>query len=147
MSAPIFVDTNILVYALDAGAGDKQRQAARWMELIWRSGRGCLSTQVLHEFYVTVTQKLRPGLARPDAQTEVRGLLAWRPVTLDEIGLERAWIVEQRFGLSLWDSLIVAAAQATGCGHLLTEDLQDGQQLDGVQVMNPFRHQPEEAGL
>jgi predicted nucleic acid-binding protein len=147
MSAPIFVDTNILVYALDAGAGDKQRQAAAWMELIWRSGRGRLSTQVLHEFYVTVTQKLRPGLPRPEAQAEGRGLQAWRPVALDESVLERAWTVEQRLGLSLWDSLIVAAAQASGCGHLLTEDLQDGQQLDGVQVLNPFRHQPDTVGL
>jgi predicted nucleic acid-binding protein len=64
MSAPIFVDTNILVYALDAGAREKQRQAAAWTESVWRSGRGRVSTQVLHEFYVTVTQKLRPGLDR-----------------------------------------------------------------------------------
>lgn len=147
MSAPIFVDTNILVYALDAGAGDKQRLAAAWVDRLWRSGRGRLSVQVLHEFYVTVTQKLRPGLSRPVAQAEVRGLLSWRPVPPDEAVLERAWHVEERFGLSFWDSLIVAAAQAASCSHLLTEDLQDGQQLDGVQVMNPFRRQPQAVSL
>lgn len=145
MSAPIFVDTNILVYALDAGAGEKQRQAAAWTESVWRSGRGRVSTQVLHEFYVTVTQKLRPGLDRSAARVEVRGLMSWRPVQLDEVMLESAWDVQDRFHLSFWDALIVAAARAAGCGHLLTEDLQDGQMLDDLRIVNPFLHQPAEA--
>jgi predicted nucleic acid-binding protein len=142
MSAPIFVDTNILVYALDAGAREKQRQAAAWTESVWRSGRGRVSTQVLHEFYVTVTQKLRPGLDRSAARAEVRGLMSWRPVQLDQVMLESAWDVQDRFQLSFRDALIVAAARAAGCGYLLTEDLQDGQVLDDVRVVNPFLHQP-----
>jgi predicted nucleic acid-binding protein len=142
MSAPIFVDTNILVYALDAGAGEKQRQAAAWTESVWRGGRGRVSTQVLHEFYVTVTQKLRPGLDRSAARVEVRGLMSWRPVQLDEVMLESAWDVQDRFQLSFRDALIVAAARAAGCGYLLTEDLQDGQVLDDLRVVNPFLHQP-----
>lgn len=145
MSAPIFVDTNILVYALDAGAGEKQRQAAAWTESVWRSGRGRVSTQVLHEFYVTVTQKLRPGLDRSAARVEVRGLMSWRPVQLDEVMLESAWDVQDRFQLSFRDALIVAAARAAGCGHLLTEDLQDGQMLDDLRIVNPFLHQPADA--
>lgn len=145
MSAPIFVDTNILVYALDAGAGEKQRQAAAWTESVWRSGRGRVSTQVLHEFYVTVTQKLRPGLDRSAARVEVRGLMSWRPVQLDEVMLESAWDVQDRFQLSFRDALIVAAARAAGCGYLLTEDLQDGQMLDDLRIVNPFLHQPAEA--
>jgi predicted nucleic acid-binding protein len=142
MSAPIFVDTNILVYALDAGAREKQRQAAAWTESVWRSGRGRVSTQVLHEFYVTVTQKLRPGLDRSAARAEVRGLMSWRPVQLDQVMLESAWDVQDRFQLSFRDALIVAAARAAGCGYLLTEDLQDGQVLDDLRVVNPFLHQP-----
>lgn len=145
MSAPIFVDTNILVYALDAGAGEKQRQAAAWTESVWRGGRGRVSTQVLHEFYVTVTQKLRPGLDRSAARVEVRGLMSWRPVQLDEVMLESAWDVQDRFQLSFRDALIVAAARAAGCGYLLTEDLQDGQMLDDLRIVNPFLHQPAEA--
>jgi predicted nucleic acid-binding protein len=145
MSAPIFVDTNILVYALDAGAGEKQRQAAAWTESVWRGGRGRVSTQVLHEFYVTVTQKLRPGLDRSAARVEVRGLMSWRPVQLDEVMLESAWDVQDRFQLSFRDALIVAAARAAGCGYLLTEDLQDGQVLDDLRIVNPFLHQPAEA--
>lgn len=142
MSAPIFVDTNILVYSLDAGAGDKQRRAAAWMAVLWSTGRGRISTQVLHEFYFTVTRKLRPGLNREEAQAQIRDLLSWRPVPLDESLLERAWPLEARFGFSFWDALIVAAAQATGSGMLLTEDLQDGQRVDELLVVNPFLHDP-----
>jgi len=145
MNAPIFVDASILVYALDAGAREKQRQAAMWTELVWRSGRGRVSTQVLHELYVTVTQKLRPGLDRSAARAEVRGLMSWRPVQLDEVMLESAWDVQGRFQLSFWDALIVAAARAAGCGYLLTEDLQDGQVLDGLRIINPVQHQRAEA--
>lgn len=142
MSASIFVDTNILVYALDAGAGVKQEQAANWLELAWRSGRGRISTQVLQEFYVTVTQKLRPGLDREAARAEVRALSAWRPVQVDESVLESGWDLQDRFQLSFWDALIVSAARTAACAYLLTEDLQDGQRLDGVLVVNPFLHQP-----
>lgn len=143
MTAPIFVDTNILVYALDAGAGQKRVQAREWMAMAWQSGRGRLSVQVLEEFYVTLTRKLRPGLPPDRAREEVRALLPWQPIEKGPAMLESAWRLQDRFQLSWWDAAIVAAAKATRSRYLLTEDLQDGQDLDGVLVVNPFRHTPD----
>ena len=81
MSDVVFVDSNILVYAHDADAGPKRDRAVKSLRLLWESGAGRLSVQVLQEFYVKVTRKW-PN-ARQAARSEVRDLLAWRPVTPD----------------------------------------------------------------
>jgi len=142
MTEPVFVDANVLVYTRDAADPAKQRRAGEWMSRLWNDRRGRVSVQVLDEFYVTVTRKLRPGLDRESARTFVRTLFAWDPVPMDTKLLDNAWTVEDRFSLSFWDALVVSAAQLAGCTTLLTEDLQDGQDLDGVRVVNPFRHDP-----
>ncbi|MFM2197980.1 MAG: hypothetical protein RLZZ505_1412 [Verrucomicrobiota bacterium] len=133
-----FVDTNLLVYSFDECDPAKQERAGLVMRKLWESRSGRLSFQVLQEFYVTVTRKLKPALARERAREEIRDLLAWHPVRPSPALLEVAWQVEDRFGLSWWDSLIVASAKASECGILLTEDLQDGLEIDGLRVMNPF---------
>ncbi len=89
-----------------------------------------------------MTHKLRPGLDREVAQADVRDLMAWRPVGIDGPLLEDAWWLEQRFRLSFWDAQIVAAARSAGCRYLLTEDLQGGQDLDGLIVVDPFATPP-----
>jgi len=136
----VFVDTNVLVYARDAAHPDKQRQAAAWMRHLWESRRGRLSFQVLQEFYAAVTTKLRPGMKPADARRDVRALLAWKPLLVGAAELEVAWAVQERFGLSWWDALIVSSAQSAGCRFLLSEDLQDGQKLAGLEVLSPFSH-------
>jgi predicted nucleic acid-binding protein len=136
---PVFVDTNVLVYARDASEPEKQPQAAAWVEHLWRTRTARLSFQVLQEYYATTTRKLRPGLAPEQARAEVRDLVAWRPVPVGTQLLEAGWTVEDRFGLSCWDALIVAAARIAGCEYLLTEDLQHGAEFDGLQVVDPFR--------
>jgi predicted nucleic acid-binding protein len=78
------------------------------------------------------------------ARNEVRTLTSWNPLVVDGAVVERAWTVQDRYRLSWWDALIVGAAQLSGCGSLLTEDLQDGQALGDVRVVNPFRHAPED---
>lgn len=138
----IFVDTNVLVYARDANQPAKQPAAKAWMEHLWGTGTGRLSTQVLSEFYVTVTAKLHPGMPRAEARADVSDLMAWRPVAVTADLIADAWAMQDRYQLSYWDSLIVAAAKQAGSDLLLTEDLQDGQDLDGVIVVNPFRHPP-----
>jgi predicted nucleic acid-binding protein len=143
MSATVFVDTNILVYRRDAGQGEKQARADAWMERLWAERNGRLSYQVLQEYYVTVTAKLRPGLDAEAARNDVRSLLAWHPIRVDAGVIEAAWVLQDRYKLSWWDSLIVAAAQVADCRVLLTEDLQDGQELGEVRVVNPFQHAPE----
>ena len=135
----VFVDTNVLVYARDASEPDKQPRAAAWVEHLWRTRTARLSFQVLQEYYATTTRKLEPGLSPDQARADVRNLLAWRPVPVGAQVIEAGWSVEDRFGLSCWDALIVAAARIAGCEYLLTEDLQHGAELDGLQVLNPFR--------
>ena len=138
-----FVDTNVFVYARDVSRPDKQMSAERWVDRLWQTAGGRLSVQVLNEFYVTVTRKLDPGMAPADARSDVHDLLAWEPLPVDGGLVVRAWTIEDRYGLSFWDALIVAAAIESDCQHLLTEDLQDGQHLDGVIVVNPFVHPPD----
>ena len=139
----VFVDTNVLVYARDLSVPRKQERAYEWISALWTSRLGRTSVQVLNEYYVTVTRKLAPGLAASDARADVSDLRAWAPVPVSASLLDSAFATEDRFGLSYWDSLIVAAAQAANCEYLLTEDLQDGQLLDSVTVVNPFEHRPE----
>ena len=83
MSDKVFVDTNVLLYARDVRQPAKQPVAWRWLETLWRERRGCLSFQVLQEYYVNVTQKLKPGLPPSEARRDVRNLLAWDPVKTD----------------------------------------------------------------
>lgn len=137
-----FVDTNVLVYARDRAFPKRQKRAAQWLAHLWENGTGRLSTQVLSEFYVTVTRKLTPGLPPAGARREVRTFFAWKPVPLSEKVLDGAWTLQERLPLAWWDALIVSAAQVCGARYLLTEDLQDGQNLDGIEVVNPFEHAP-----
>jgi predicted nucleic acid-binding protein len=137
MTAPVFVDTNVLIYAVDQTNQKKHEAAKLWREELWKSRRGRISFQVLQEFYANVDRKW-PS-ARQQAQAEVRNLLAWRPVNVDADVLEQGWKLQERFQVSFWDSLIVAAAKLSSCLYLLTEDLQAGQDFDGVVVVNPFR--------
>lgn len=146
MAAPVFVDTNVLVYARDSAAGRKQSAAHGWMEHLWRTREGRLSFQVLEEFYVTVTVKLRPGMDAEAARREVRALTAWRPVPIDGAVMEGAWLIQDRYGVPWWDALIVSSAQAAECAYLLSEDFQDRQDLGGVRVVNPFTLGPTQLG-
>jgi predicted nucleic acid-binding protein len=137
-----FVDTNVLVYARDASEPEKQQAAELWLRALWARRMGRVSAQVLNEYYVVVTEKLKPGLPRDAARADVRSLTAWAPVPMDGMVIERAWSIQDRFGLAWWDALVVSAAQMAGCAWLLSEDLNDGQVLDGVRVVNPFRSEP-----
>ena len=143
MTARVFVDTNVLVHARDRTDEDKHGRALAWLAALWEERAGHLSWQVLQEYYVTATRKLDPPRDAASAREDVTSLVTWRPIPIDLVTIDAAWAVEDRFGLSWWDSLIVAAAQVGGCSHLLSEDLQDGQLLDGVTVIDPFVHTPE----
>ncbi len=144
---PIFVDTNVFVYARDVSAGEKHLRARHWVNELWRARAGRVSMQVLHEYYVTVTRKLSPGLPPPEARRDVRDLMLWRPVPLEGPLAEAAWSIEDRYRLSFWDALVVAAARRAGCERLLSEDLQGGQDFEGTIVINPFLHGPDDLDL
>lgn len=138
MNGKCFVDTNILVYARDSGAGTKHVQAIALMHELWASRTGRLSVQVLNEYFVTVTRKLQPGLSPDAAWTEIETFRAWDPVPIDWTLLERARNIFSQHSLSWWDSLIVTAAVTSGAETLYSEDLQHGAVYGGVTVRNPF---------
>jgi predicted nucleic acid-binding protein len=142
MNAPAFVDTNVFVYWVDGSDPAKQQRASLWIEELWKTRSGRISFQVLQEFFLASTKR-RPEVVEK-IRAEVRHLLAWHPVSIDLPLLERAWKLQDRCHLAFWDSLIVAAAKAASCRWLLTEDLQDGQNLDGLTVIDPFRYTPDQ---
>jgi predicted nucleic acid-binding protein len=140
MTATVFVDTNVLIYALDQADPKKQAAAESWRAALWKTQRGRISLQVLQEFYAKVSKKW--PTAKNDARAEVLDLFAWRPLGMTTQLLELGWTMQDHFHLSFWDSLIVAAAKTCGCVYLLTEDLQAGQDFAGVTVISPFLTQP-----
>ena len=139
MTVPVFVDTNVFVYARQASEYARQPVAMQWLERLWGEQTGRTSIQVLNEYYVTLTRKIKPALSPVHAWEEVQALLPWNPQPTDREALLRAREIEKRYKLSWWDSLIVAAAQLQNCGLLLTEDLQDRAVYGNVTVCNPFR--------
>ena len=138
MTARVFVDTNIFVYRQDASDPVKQSRAEDWLRLLVQRRSGRLSFQVLQELYSTLTRKLKPGISVTRAQQIIRDLVVWQPATIELATLERAWFLQERYSVSWWDALIIAAAQSCECQVLLTEDLQHGQIFGEVQVINPF---------
>lgn len=138
MTAAVFVDTNVFVYACDPHDRGKKATAEALLRELWVEQRGRTSVQVLSEYYATVTRKLKPGLAPDDAWQEVHALLAWEPQAIDRSLLIHAREVERRYRLSWWDSMIVAAAELQNCAVLMTEDLQHGLVCGTVTVRNPF---------
>lgn len=138
MSDVVFVDTNILIYAHDADAGVKRERAIQKLRRLWESDMGRLSVQVLQEFYVNATQKLRTPVARSTAREVVSTYGAWirEPTTTDTV--LRATDIAEMAQLSFWDALIVASAEQAGAAQLYSEDLNDGQSIAGVKVINPL---------
>jgi predicted nucleic acid-binding protein len=135
-----FVDANVLVYAFDASAARKQPTARRLLERLWDSRAGCLSVQVLQEFFVTVTKKVTTPLPVDDATSRVREFAAWRVFSPTADDVLAAIGLHAQAQIGFWDAMIVLAAAESACDILWTEDLNDGQVLRGVRIRNPFTH-------
>lgn len=133
-----FVDTNVLLYAVST-ASDEAPKAEVATELL-RSQDLALSVQVLQEFYVQATRAGKADrLSHDQASTLVESFLRYR-VQANTVPVMRAALeTRRRFSISYWDSAIIEAARALGCSEVLSEDLDDGQDYDGVLVNNPFR--------
>ena len=131
-----FFDTNVLIYADDKAAVAKQRQALELLAEHRRARTGVVSMQVLQEYFVTVTRKLRvePAIARRKVE-----LLAEFDVAAPEVSDILAAIDLHRLhGFSFWDALVVRAAKQAGCGVLYSEDMQGAREIEGVRIVNPF---------
>lgn len=138
MTDRVFVDTNVLIYAHDLDAGLKHDRAAAIVADLWERENGIISTQVLQEFYVNVTRKIAKPLTPAAARGIIRNYLAWRVEVNEPSGVLLASEIGERNRISFWDALIVASAARAGADRILSEDLNHGQVLEGVQIENPF---------
>ena len=133
-----FVDTNVLLYAASTAKEEADKRAAA-RSLLDREDLA-LSTQVLGEFYVQATRVSRAGaLSHDDAADLITGLARYPIQGVTTEIVTRAIATSRRFRISYWDAAIIEAARELGCSVVLSEDLADGQDYDGVKVANPFR--------
>jgi predicted nucleic acid-binding protein len=136
MNARSFFDTNVLVYADDKAAPAKQKRALDLVAEHRRARTGVVSLQVLQEYFVTVTRKLRVDARIARRKVE---LLAEFDVVAPEVADILAAIDLHRLHeFSFWDALVLRAAKQGGCSVLLSEDMQDAREVDGLQIVNPF---------
>ena len=134
----VFVDTNLLVYAYDRSAGQKRERARSLLDRLWSDSCGCLSVQVLQEFYVAITQKVQKPLTHQAGADIVRDLTYWRlhaPVGEDILG---AIDLQRRHKVSFWDAMILWSAKQLDCTIVWSEDFSPERTYDGVLVQNPF---------
>ena len=137
MSARSFFDTNILVYTDDKDAPSKQRRALELVAEHRHAGTGVVSLQVLQEYFVAITRKLQVDARTARSKVE---LLAEFDVAAPEVSDILAAIDLHRLhGFSFWDALVLRSARQSGCSVVLTEDLQDTREVDGLLIVNPFR--------
>jgi predicted nucleic acid-binding protein len=132
-----FVDTNVLLYAVSTNPSETEKR--RVAREILAAGQIGFSAQVAQEFFVNATRKLKPPLSSDDALKFLHELLASRIADLDFTLFREAVEIHGRFHISYWDAAILAAAKRLGATILYSEDLSDGQNFEGIQVVNPFR--------
>ena len=136
MSVRSFFDTNVLVYADDSAAPAKQQRAIELVAEHRRTRSGVVSLQVLQEYFVTVTRKL--GLDARIARRKVELLAEFDVATPDLSDVLAAIDLHRLHGINFWDALIVRATKQAGCSLLLSEDMQNHREIDGIRVVNPF---------
>lgn len=137
MSARSFFDTNVCVYADDKSAPAKQRRAVELIAEHRRAASGVVSLQVLQEYFVAVTRKLRLDAAI--ARRKVELLAEFDVAAPDLTDILAAIDLHRLHNISFWDALVLRSAQQTGCTVLFSEDMQPDRAIGGVRVVNPFR--------
>jgi predicted nucleic acid-binding protein len=134
----VFVDTNILIYAHDADAGSKRVRAERVLRDLWDNGLGRLSVQVLQEFYVNATRKLATSIAYIAAREVVSSYGPWIRESTTADTVTRAIDIAAMAQISFWDALIVASAEQAEATQIYSEDLNTGQSIVGITIVNPL---------
>jgi predicted nucleic acid-binding protein len=134
----LFIDTNVLVYAYDRTAGIKYETAQKLLEGLWRNKSACVSIQVLKEFFVIVTRRIKMPLPAERAAQIIADLGQWQVHRPDVQDVLSAIELHRRYQTSFWDALILQSASKLNCSTVYSEDLNAGQMYYGVQVINPF---------
>ena len=138
MSDKYFLDTNVLMYAHDTGAGTKHERARAIVEELWRNRSGVVSTQVLQELTVNLRRKAGRPLDAKKTREIVSDYLSWQVVINGGESILEALDLEEQYRISFWDALVIHAAHVSGAEILYSEDLSSGQVYDSVRVVNPF---------
>ena len=133
-----FFDTNIFIYAIDAGEPVKKKRAIQRIAQARDEGTVVLSTQVLQEFYSITTRKLRPALTPQEASQYITQLCEFQVIGSDAQSIQSACALADRHKLQWWDALILEAALRAQADLLVSEDGQAGQRFGGLVVENPF---------
>ncbi len=135
-SAKIFIDTNVVVYALDNADPAKRDRCRAILRSAAVSGRGVVSTQILQELFVVATRKL--GMDPLDAKDIVAAQENFEVVVMTPALIREAVDCSVLARLSFWDALVAVAAESAACAYLVTEDMNGGQLIRGVRVTSPF---------
>ena len=138
MSDKIFLDSNIIIYAYDKSDPERQKKAQQILKEAFQNENGILSSQVCSEFFVVVTRKIKNPISSMDAKTIIASLSFLQVEEIDLPLVKRAIETHIQFKISYWDSLIVSTAERAGCTIILSEDLNHGQIINGVEINNPF---------
>jgi predicted nucleic acid-binding protein len=138
MSDRVFVDSNVFVYLFDADSPDKQLKSRNLLEELSQESILVVSTQVIQEFYVSVTRMLKRPLPPQEATEATRSLSAYSIVQVDVPLIFRAIELSQSETVSFWDAMIIRAGMESGCARILSEDLQHGRRLGDTKIENPF---------
>ncbi|MBK8396070.1 MAG: PIN domain-containing protein [Leptospiraceae bacterium] len=132
----IFLDTNILVYSLDNSDKKKQKKSRSVLSDLAKSNLGVISTQVLQEFYVVCTKKLK---IEPLVARDILNSFAFETVVVTQELIHRGIDYSVLYKLSFWDALILAAAENAKCSHLWSEDFPTGQVIRNLKIENPLK--------
>ena len=138
MNVKTFVDTNIVVYAHDRSSGGKYKISRDILRELWKKRNGILSTQVLQEFFHISTKKISDRISLSKVEESIKHLLAWKIVVNDGSNILQAIDIYKKYKYSFWDSLIIQAAISGKAEILLSENLQSGQIIESVKIINPF---------
>jgi len=137
----IFVDTNVIVYSRDRRSAEKRDKARDWLRYLAERQWAVVNLQVVNEVADVLLR--RSGMAEDEIRQECDALLALGDATVGTEEIALAWRIRERFGFRWWDCLIIAAALILECSHLVSEDLQHGQAIGKLKVIDPFRTTPD----
>jgi len=139
LSEKFFLDTNIIVYSFDSSNRQKQKTAAEIIQSGLETGRGSISYQVIQEFLNVARRKFAVPMKPEEAQIFLGMVLKPLCKVFSSIALySKSLEISDRYRYSFYDSLIISSAQELSCRYLLSEDLKDGQEIEGLKIVNPF---------
>lgn len=136
-----FIDSNTFLYSIQATDKEKSSIARDWLRRLTRYEAGRTNLQVLNETTNVLLRKTASfEIADPFTQIDIFADFGTAPISVDITHLAR--LLRRRYRYSWWDCILLASALELGCSHFLSEDLQDGQVIDGLTIIDPFRHEP-----